>query len=119
MTKKDENDIEQKLLNSTSFDELIKKKIETELKNEIEKAKIKTQTQTITDISKVPSELIFSKKSTYRIFNKVNKTESFINGLQAESMLGLQNNVREKIKNGKVDVFSTEELYIKFEKTEY
>lgn len=111
-------DDEEKLLSHASLDELIKMKMEEELKAEFEKAKQKPKIQTITDISKVPTELIFSKKSVYRIFNRINKTETYINGLQAESMLGLQNNVREKIKAGQMDAFSTEGAYVKFEKVE-
>lgn len=119
MTKKDnETNIEQRLLNHASLDELIKMKMEEELKAEFEKAKKKPQIQVITDISEVPADLIFSKKSVYKLFNRINKTETFINGMQAESMLGLQNSVREKIKQGQMDAFSTDEVYIKFEKVE-
>lgn len=115
MTK---NEDEIKLLNHASLDDLIKMKMEEELKAEFEKAKQKIKTQIITDISKVPMELIFSKKSVYKLFNRINKTETFINGMQAESMLGLQNSVREKIKSGQMDAFSTDEVYVKFEKVE-
>lgn len=118
MKKEDELSKEQKLLSHASLDELIKMKMEEELKAEFEKAKQKPQKQTITDISKVPTELIFSKKAVYKIFNRINKTETYINGMQAESMLGLQNSVREKIKCGQMDAFSTDGAYVKFEKVE-
>lgn len=117
--KKETNDVEQRLLNSASLDELIKIKMEEELKAELEKAKEKPKKKIVTDISKVPPELIFSKEAVYKLFNRNNKTETFINGIQAEAMLGLQNNIREKIKLGQMDAFSTDNAYIKFEKIEY
>lgn len=116
--KKDVNDDEQRLLNHASLDELIKMKMEQELKAEFEKSKEIPKMQVITDISKVPANLIFSKKAVYRIFNRVNKTETYLNGLQAEAMLGVQNAIREKIRLGQMDAFSTETAYIKFEKIE-
>lgn len=117
--KKELNTDEQRLLNHASLDELIKLKMEEELKAEIKKSKEKPAKQIITDISKVPKELIFSKLAVYKVFNRINKTESFINGLQAEGMLGLQNAIREKIKSGQMDAFSTDNAYVKFENIEY
>lgn len=119
MSKKNEEELEQKLINKSSLDELIKQKMEEELKAEIEKAKIKPEKQLLTDISKVPQDLIFSKYSVFRVFNRVNKTESFINGIQAESMMGLQTSTREQFKLGLKDAFSTDEIYVKFEKIEH
>lgn len=119
MTKKETNEIEQRLLNQASLDELIKIKMEEELKAELEKANEKPKKKLITDISKVPTNLIFSKESVYRLFNRNSKTETYINGIQAEAMLGLQNNIREKIKLGQMDAFSTDSAYIKFERVEY
>lgn len=117
--KKEVNEVEQRLLGNASLDELIKIKMEEELKAEFKKAKERPQKQVITDISKVPSELIFSKQTVYKVFNRVNKIETYINGLQAEGMLGLQTSIREKIKSGQMDAFSTDTTYVKFEKIEY
>lgn len=116
--KKDENDIEQRLLSHASLDELIKMKMEEELRAEFKKAKDTPEKKVITDISKVPTHLIFSKQAVYKIFNRINKTETYLNGLQAEAMLGLQNSIREKIKSGQMDAFSTDSAYVKFEKIE-
>lgn len=116
--KKETSEQEQRLLSQTSLDDLIKMKMEEELKAEFEKSKEKPKKQIITDVSKVPSELIFSKQAVYKIFNRINKIETYINGLQAESMLGLQNATREKIRTGQMDAFSTENAYVKFEKIE-
>lgn len=118
MKKTNEKEIEQKLLSQSSLDELIKIKMEEELKKEIEKAKEKPSKKIITDVSKVPAGFIFSKHATYRMFNRTNKCETFLNGIQAEALLGLQTNVREKIKNGQTDAFSTETAYVKFEYVE-
>lgn len=118
MTKKDENEREQRLLSQSSLDDLIKMKMEEELNAEFVKLKENPPKQLIKEISKVPTELIFSKKAVYKIFNRVYKTVTYINGLQAESMLGLQNTVREKMKSGQVDAFATDEAYIKFEEIE-
>mgnify|MGYP001805961041 CR=1 FL=1 len=116
--KKDENELEQRLLSQSSLDDLIKMKMEEELKAEFKKSKEKPQKETITDISKVPTNLVFSKQAVYKMFNRKNKTETYLNGLQAEAMLGLQTAIREKIKSGKMDAFSTEDAYVKFEKIE-
>lgn len=116
--KKDENELEQRLLSHASLDELIKIKMEEELKAEFKRAKEPTKKQTVHDISKVPTHLIFSKQAVYRLFNRINKSETYINGMQAESMLGLQNSIREKIKSGQMDAFSTDSTYVKFEKIE-
>lgn len=118
MTKKETNDIEQRLLGNASLDELIKMKMEEELHAEFKKSKEKIEKQIITDISKVPAELIFSKQAVYKVFNRINKTETYINGVQAEGMLGLQTAIREKVKSGQMDAFSTDSVYIKFEKIE-
>ena len=117
--KNDEKDIEQRLLGNASLDELIKIKMEEELKIEIEKSKQKAEKIIEKDIAKTPTALIFSKFATYRMFNRTNKSETFLNGIQAEAMLGLQTSVREKIKSGQVDAFSTENAYVKFEQVEY
>ena len=118
MTKEETNDLEQRLLSQASLDDLIKMKMEEELKAEFKKSKEKPQKQIINDISKVPTKLIFSKQAVYKMFNRINKTETYLNGLQAEAMLGLQTAIREKIKSGQMDAFSTEDAYVKFEKIE-
>lgn len=116
--KKQMNDYEQRLLSHASLDELIKMKMEKELQDELDKLNDTPEKQVITDISKVPKELIFSKKAVFKIFNRINKSETYLNGMQAEAMLGVQNAVREKIRSGQLDVFSTDTAYVKFEKIE-
>ena len=105
-------DVEKMLLDNASIDELIKLKMEQSLREELNKKP--TKNKIVTDIKDAPQNLIFSKKSVFKLFNKETKTETFINGIQAEGLLGLQNNIREKIKNKELDSFSTENTYIKF-----
>jgi len=105
-------------LSTKSLDELIKIKMEEELKAELDKAKARPDKKLLVEIAQVPKELIFSKRAIYRVFNRVNKTETFINGIQAEAMLGLQMQIRSKIVEGEMDAFSTDSAYVKFEKIE-
>lgn len=113
-----EERIEQRLLNHASLDELIRMKMEEEINAEFEKSKEKPEKKILSKISEVPTDLIFSKKAVYKVFNRVNKVQTYINGLQAESMLGLQSAVRNKIKMGLMEAFSTDTSYVKFEEIE-
>lgn len=116
MTNKNSN-IEEILLSGSSLDELIRMKIEAEYKAEISKTKSKTpEKRIVTEIKEVPKELIFSKNAIYRVFNRQTKQETYINGIQAEALIGLQNNVRTNFLNRETNAFSTDEFYIKFEK---
>ena len=118
MKNKDE-DIEEMLLSQASLDDLIKMKIEAEFKDEMQRAKeleAQRQPRVYTKISEAPKEYIFSKYAVYKFYNRRTKLETYINGLQAEALLGLQNNIRNKILNGEMSTFSTDDAYIKFEK---
>ena len=112
------NDIEEILLTGTSLDDLIRMKIESEFRNEIAntKAPNSTNKKIYTEIKDIPKELIFSKNATYRVFNRNTKLETFINGIQADALIGLQNNIRTKLLNREISAFSTDDTYIKFEK---
>ncbi len=111
-------DAEERLLKNKSLDELIKLKMEEELKIEIEKSKQKPTKRIITEVKKVPQNMIFSRQSVFKVFNKKNRTETYINGVQAEALLGVQTSAKDKIKNGETDTFATENLYVKFDKIE-
>ena len=118
MKNKDE-DIEEMLLSQASLDDLIKMKIEAEFKDEMQRAKeleAQRQPRVYKKISEAPKEYIFSKYAVYKFYNRRTKLETYINGLQAEALLGLQNNIRNKILNGEMSTFSTDDAYIKFEK---
>lgn len=118
MANKSQN-IEEMLLTGASLDDLIRMKIEAEFKTEIENAKTRktsNNNKIYTEIKEVPQNLIFSKQAVFKLFNRNTKQETFINGVQAEALIGLQDNVRQKFLNGEMSAFSTDEAYVKFEK---
>ena len=107
-------DVEQVLLSKASIDELIKMKIEEEF---ISQKPVKSSPpKVVTELKDVPRDVIFSKNSVFKVYNRKNKTQTFINGIQADSMLGLQHNVRAKILDKTLTAFSTEDVFVKFEK---
>lgn len=110
------NNAEEMLLNNASLEDLIKMKIEKEFMAELEKSKKKTLKKVYKNISGVPQDIIFSKKAVYRYFNRNTKCETFIDGVQAEALIGIQNNVREKMLKGELSAFTTDEAYVKFDK---
>ena len=82
--------LEQKLLNNQlSFD------YESELKNQINKEiecarqlREKTDTYIVeTDFSKLSKEDKFDKNTIYRVFNRKQKTETYVNGEQAQNLI--------------------------------
>jgi len=117
--KDKDNELEQMLLSKTSLDDLIKKKIENEFLSELEKSKVKPTVKRVDNIALVPKNLIFSAKSVFKVFNRNTRTESYISGLQAEALLGLQNAVREQIAKGECSAFATNDAYVKFDYVEY
>ncbi len=109
-------DAEEILLNGKSLDKLIKMKIEREFMEDLRKSKQMPKEKTYKQINKVPKDKIFSKQAVYRYFNRNTKCETYINGIQAEALIGTQNHIREKMLNGELDAFTTDEAYIKFDK---
>lgn len=109
------NDTEEMLLGA-SLDELIKMKIEHEFMDDLKKSKETPKKKTYTEIKNVPKDKIFSKCAVYRYFNRNTKCETLINGIQAEALIGLQNHIREKMLNGELSAFTTDDAYIKFDK---
>lgn len=109
-------DIEERLLNNATLDDLIKMKMEKEFMEDMKKSKEKVQPKTYLNIKDLPPDKIFSKYSIFRYFNRKTKCETFINGIQADALIGIQNNIREKMLKGELNAFTTENAYIKFEK---
>ena len=106
------SDMEKMLLTGKSLDELIQMKIQedyTSIRN-IPPKKI----QKIEDISKLSKEIIFSKSSVFKVFNKSTRMESFMNGVQAEALLGLQDNLRDSLVSGKIRAFVSGDSYVEF-----
>lgn len=107
-------DLEEILMSGASLDDLIKMKIEQEFMNEMKKSEEKFEPKILTDLKKVPKDKIFSKNAVYKIFNRNTKCETFINGIQAEALIGVQNGLREKLLNAELSAFATDDLYVKF-----
>ena len=112
---KEDKEIEKILLNDVNYDKFINSKAEKEFEDVIKNASIKSN-QTITDIKKVPKECLFSKGAVYLVINKESKTKSYINGIQADAMLGSQKIAREKLISASVDSFVNGNNFVKFYK---
>ena len=82
---------------SPSFDELMMQKFAQEAQSEIDEHKNKKKNE-----------------SVYKLFNRLNKTESFINGLQFESYVANNPTLKKKLLDKKIDCFANEQYYIKF-----
>ena len=99
---------------SPSFDELMMQKFAQEAQSEIDEHKNKKKNEIIEDFKLLPIEFIFSNKSVYKLFNRLNKTESLINGLQFESYVANNPTLKKKLLDKKIDCFANEQYYIKF-----
>ena len=110
--------IETALLSGKSINELIKIKMQEEIKNTFEKVHKVPQKVKVFDIKEIPSKILFSKNTVFKKYNKENDTISYINGIQAEGMLGLDDISRKKLLSGEIEVFSTDNSFIKFEYSE-
>lgn len=111
-------DKEEMLLTGASLEELIKMKIEKEFMEDLKRSKQKPKKKVYTDIKKVPQNKIFSKEAVYKYFNRNTKCETNINGIQAEALIGVENQIREKMLKGELSAFTTDDAYIKFERIE-
>ncbi len=109
-------DFEEMILTGTSLDDLIKMKIEQEFMSNMQKIDKKTKPEIVTDIKKVPANMVFSKNAVYKIFNRNTKCETYINGVQAEALIGVQNNIRDKMLKGELSAFATDDAYVKFDR---
>ena len=107
-------DKEEMLLKGISLDELISMKMQEDYKNLMKEVERPVKVVQVKDITKLAQDVIFSKKSVFRTFNKITKTESFITGLQAEGMLGLQNDLRKSFCEGKIKAFISGDNYVEF-----
>lgn len=113
------NNAEEMLLNNASLDELIKMRIEREFMEDLKKSKEKPEKHEYTNVKDVPKDKIFSKASVFRCFNRNTKCETFVNGIQADALIGIQDAVRKKMLAGELSAFTTDDSYIKFEKATF
>lgn len=113
--KKSTDLAEELLSKNKSLDELIKMKMQEELKNAFQKRTGAVSKKRIENIKDVPKNKLFSKQAVFKVFNKDTQIETLINGLQAEAFVGMQNDVRAKLLNSETDIFLTDNLFVKFE----
>ena len=106
------SDKEKMLLTGKTIEELIQMKIKEEYKAIFNLPPVKFQK--INDITKVPKEVIFSKDAVFKVFNKNTRCESLINGIQAEALLGMQDEEREALLAGRIKAFVTDNAYVEF-----
>ena len=85
----DYNEIEKQLLGNRA--DTYETEVNSGLENEIAEARElkekKLSPLKITDISKISPDKKYDKNTIYRVFNRKNKTETFVNGEQAENMV--------------------------------
>lgn len=109
---KENKNIEKILLNDQAYEKMLKTRIEKEFKRELMSAS--AAGKIITDIKKAPKDKLFTKSATYEVINKASKTKSYINGVQAEGYLGVQNTDRIKLLKGETDSFVCGNNFVKF-----
>ena len=65
--------------------------LQEQINQEIEIARVENQREKelviTTEFDKVPVGLRYDKNTIYKVFNRIQKTETFVNGEQAENML--------------------------------
>jgi len=103
-----------KFLKDANIEQLIEQKIETEIQTEMDEAKKEKETVIIKDFNDVPKGKLFDKNTTYKVFNRKTKKETYINGVQAESFLGLNISVRDDLERKYIDNFTVNEYYVRF-----
>ena len=102
--------IEDKLLNN----EIVEKAIKQALEDEIKEAQKPKDIKVITNFKDVPQELIFSTNTTYKCFNRKTATQTYINGKQARSLIGLAVDIKNSMFNKYADSFNKDQYYVKF-----
>lgn len=109
---KTDKETEKLLLNDNEYDKIVKMKIEREFKEQLEPAQHK---ETYSEnIKEVPADKLFSKSAVFEVINKLSKTKSYINGIQADGFLGADNLNRKKLLDGEIDSFVNGNNYVKF-----
>ncbi len=112
---KEDKEIEKILLNDENYEKFINSKNEKDYIKVLEGEKKKSEL-VITDIKKLPKDVLFSRESVFVVINKISRTKSYINGIQADGFLAGQNVLRDRLKSGATDSFISGNCYIKFYK---
>ena len=92
---KNKNESLEAALLGEELSNVYEQEIENKIENEIAEARRLKEKEAnkekyeviITDIKQVPTEKRFDKNCVYKVFNRKQKTETFVNGEQAENML--------------------------------
>ena len=111
--KKEDKEIENILLNDEQYEKFVSDRNEKEFLQILKDAKTQKHIE-IFDIKKAPKDKLFSKDATYLVINKNSRTQTYINGVQADGYLADKNLQREKIIAGLADSFIRDNVYIKF-----
>jgi len=101
-------------------DKMLEEKLINELKQEkdkIEAQKHKRKT-VITDFSALPENCVFSEKAFYRLFNRETEREFFINGIDLECRIGLNQAIFDKLKSRKMKAICIDNNIITFDRAE-
>ncbi len=84
----DYNEIEKQLLdNADDYEMEIVSGLDAEIAEARELKEKKLSPLKITDINKIAPDKKYDKNSIYKVFNRKNKTETYVNGEQAENMV--------------------------------
>lgn len=110
---KENKEIERILLNDKNYEKFMNTKIQKEFE-EITKGTNSAPAEEIADINKVSSSDLFDKRAIYLVMNKLSRTKSYINGIQAEGFLGSDEIQRKKLLSKEADYFVSGDRYIKF-----
>lgn len=114
----DYDETESLLIGANSLNKAIKADIEAQIALEKGDSTAPRKTSTVKKLSKLDKTDIFSSRSVWKVFNRKTKQESDINGLQAESYVGMNVSLRERILSGELDSFLTGEYFVKFDHAE-
>lgn len=107
--------IDKILTSNVDWDLLLQEKMSKNADEEKKIAKNNAEIVIINKINDVPKKFILSKNASFKVFSKNSKEESFVNGIQADSLLGLENHLRQKLLNGEIASFSTDTHFVTFQ----
>lgn len=98
--------------------------VEQQLISELEAIKTHSQTtvlaekEAITDFTKLPLEAVFSQNAVYKLYNRDNGMEFYIDGKDLEARIGLDDTLYDKVQSRSVKVFGIDNSIISFYKWE-
>ena len=112
MTKADKK-IEEKLLDPKGGD-LFEQAMRMTIEQEIAEAQTEKEVVTITDFKDLDVVKTFDINTVYTYFNRKNKTIGELNGMQADSIIGRNQDVRQSMFDKESDNFTVGSYCVKF-----